>query len=166
MGLTNVNPAVDRMVAAMRALGAATRFIGVTWSGGDLPMRNVLAIEQAYAQVAQAVYEIEQEAVANLAEVEAAVASRGGPATAAEFVAEWDAVNTAGAAWITYVESVYHQLPKSSLVWIETVSIGGVTYPQTRTIQNLPDAAGQALKASSELAALRAALVAIGVSNA
>lgn len=159
MGLTNINSVADRLVDQMRALGSAVSFVSDVWTSGDLPWRNIIAIEHAFRAAAITAAQVQAEAAVNPTAVQAAISTRGGPATLQEFGAGVVALQDASAAWYDLVIAQVHALPPASIIHME--SRDGI-YRETVFIQNLPEATALTLQASDELADLRAELVSLG----
>jgi hypothetical protein len=158
MGLTNITQVAGRLVDQMRTFGGAVTFVSDTWSGGDLPWRNVVAIENAFIAAAQTAQQVEVEAGINPTKAQSTIAEFGGPATLAEFAAGVQQQRDLTRDWADLVLAELHKLPPALLVYMHSEPL----YRQTRFITNLPEATGLVLKNSPELAALRAELVALG----
>lgn len=160
MGLSRFPTVMAGAADAVIATAAALR--RVRDSAGDLPFRDLDAIQDGLRAAKVSTFAAFAEAAKQPAAAEAFMANMGGPPSLAAYRAAAGAIEVAAAGWNAFLAAWLSGLPRESLIAIVVRSYDGI---ETKHVERPAFVAAEVaapLRASAQLAALVAAFESVG----
>lgn len=163
MALHQIGRRGEELSAAMLDLGQAVEWLYSTYQGGEVPLRQIDNISNALftAGQAAAVFLVEAQKNPTVAD-ERIKEQQGDTETLTSFQQSVTDMHTVGGAWSVKLRAVIEGLDPVALAGFETIVRNGASAKVRVGLRALPETAGLTLKNSTELAALRTALVQYG----
>lgn len=151
---------MDKCVRAVISVTEAMR--KVRDGSGDLPWRDLHAIQSGLEAAKRTTYEVLGEAAKAPTASESYMVSVNGPATIAAFQAQAVTLEFAAADWNVFLSAQLANLTGPELISLVLVDVNNIQTKKIAYVDFIPAAKAQTLRSSAELAALIAGFEAVG----